>query len=127
MQLKYKYFHFSDASSFYPKRKTKTFDCINNKSGAILGNIKWYSNWRQYCFFSSDNTIFNSSCLEDISYFLKQLNNGHKNKSNKRKTINSPAKLTCPKCKGEGGEWFYPYKDKDDFVPCALCKGKGKI
>lgn len=56
-------------------RKTKIYRLCNSKNELIhLGIIKWYGAWRQYCFFSEDNIVFNKECLNDISKFLDQLN-----------------------------------------------------
>ncbi len=39
----------------------------------ILGKIKWYGPWKQYCFFPSANCIFNVGCLSDISEAINLL------------------------------------------------------
>ena len=80
LQLNYKYIHFSDMSFLYSKKKTKTFNCRNSNTYDLLGEVKWFGRWRQYCFFPNHETIFNSICLNDISNFLQQLNKGHKEK-----------------------------------------------
>jgi hypothetical protein len=46
--------------------KTDIWNVINKRSGHILGQIKWYGGWRQYCFFPAPNCTFNKGCLEDI-------------------------------------------------------------
>lgn len=46
-------------------RKTKIVGVYSLSSGALLGEIKWYGAWRQYCFFPR-NAIFNKDCLEII-------------------------------------------------------------
>ncbi len=66
----YKYIHFVEIEQ---KTKTKVYSCRNNNSEIELGIVKWYSSWRQYCFFPSKDTIFNKGCLEDIVDFLEQL------------------------------------------------------
>ena len=77
IRLKYKYIQFVEGT---PKLKTRTFSCNNNNSGDLLGAVEWYPAWRQYCFFSYREPIFNSSCLCEISKFLKDLNEEHKRK-----------------------------------------------
>ena len=58
--------------------KTKGFE-IRNKSGEYpIGEIEWYSNWRQYCFFPWDDMVFNSTCLELITDFMKDINVEHR-------------------------------------------------
>lgn len=46
-----------------------------------LGLIKWYSPWRRYCFYPSNETIFDSKCLSNINDFIYSLMNERKNKN----------------------------------------------
>ena len=57
--------------------KTKGFDVFNKSGSYVLGDISWYSTWRQYCFTTVDNMIFNSTCLDLITDFLKEINTEH--------------------------------------------------
>ena len=41
--------------------------------GDILGFIKWYGSWKQYCFFPEPNTTFNIDCMSYIIEFIKDL------------------------------------------------------
>lgn len=43
-----------------------------------LGEIKWYSGWRQYVFYPYRGTLYNYECLDEISKFLFTLNTEHK-------------------------------------------------
>jgi len=54
-------------------KKTETWQISSKSSGYVLGHIKWYGAWRQYCFFPSPETVFNNSCLEDIRIFIDKL------------------------------------------------------
>jgi hypothetical protein len=36
---------------------------------AELGQVKWFSPWRRYCFFPLTNTIFDAACLTEIARF----------------------------------------------------------
>lgn len=55
-----------------PSGKTDIFNVFNESNGEVLGSISWYASWRKYCFFpSSDGVLFDSSCLDDISGFMK--------------------------------------------------------
>lgn len=49
---------------------------INNKSGFELGRVEWYSMWRQFIYTPTSCSIFNNTCLDDISQFLTKLNKG---------------------------------------------------
>lgn len=61
------------------KSKTKTkvigvYSTINQH----LGTIKWFSNWRHYCFFPNYATLFSDRCLLSIYEFIIKLNEEHK-------------------------------------------------
>ncbi len=64
--------------------KTKGFDVLNKKGDYQLGDIEWYSEWRQYCFFPFDYMVFNSECLELITEFLKGINIEHRKSWNQK-------------------------------------------
>lgn len=55
------------------KPKTSVWGCYNKRSGDILGEVKWYAPWRQYCFFPTARytTIFNAGCMKDIVEFIE--------------------------------------------------------
>lgn len=53
--------------------KTDIWEVGSKSQGSVLGEIKWYGPWRQYCFFPSSNTVFNRECIADISEVINQL------------------------------------------------------
>jgi len=55
------------------KGKTKRFEIISKMHCCYLGRISWYSPWRQYCFTSIPDTVWNKDCLKDIQDFLQYL------------------------------------------------------
>lgn len=56
-------------------RKTPIYELCNSKNELIkLGEIKWNSSWRKYCFYPIDETVFDSKCLMDITSFMNVLN-----------------------------------------------------
>lgn len=61
-------------------KKTSIWQVISIKHGNILGEIRWFSVWRQYCFFPKYLTVFNSDCLEVIYKFLVACNDEYKKK-----------------------------------------------
>lgn len=71
-------------SVYDQKPKTTVFTAVwviyGLRSDTYLGMIKWYPPWRQYCFFSCENTVFNSECLDDINAFVQDANQKHKQK-----------------------------------------------
>ena len=40
----------------------------------LLGQIRYYANWRQYIFFSKGTPLLSVGCMEDIVSFTKTLN-----------------------------------------------------
>jgi hypothetical protein len=59
-------------------RITEIWQVHNISSGALLGRIKWYPQWRQYCFFPEPETLFNMNCLRAINVKIGILNGEHK-------------------------------------------------
>jgi hypothetical protein len=68
--VKYKYIYITVISE---KPKTKVYGIFNNKNDHFLGEIKWYFNWRQYCFFPVLDTVYSHNCLENIIDFIKNI------------------------------------------------------
>lgn len=66
------------------KPKTSVFE-VYTKHKDILGEIKWFAQWRQYCFFPEDDCVFSKGCMEDINGFMdllkkeRQIRKGVKN------------------------------------------------
>lgn len=50
-------------------RRTKIYWIFNSGGGAV-GKVKWYAQWRRYVFAPDRDTLFDSSCLNDISLFV---------------------------------------------------------
>jgi len=55
------------------KPKTSVYAVQSKNSGSILGEIRWYAAWRQYTFMPTEETVFNSECLNDIIKFINNL------------------------------------------------------
>jgi hypothetical protein len=53
--------------------KTNVYSITAKEGDAHLGIIHWYGRWRQYGFFPAPHTVFEKTCLADISAFLKEL------------------------------------------------------
>lgn len=66
----YKYIYFI---KFADKPKTFVWFCYSKSSNDLLGEVKWYGPWRQYCFFPEPNTVFNVTCFDHINNFIGQL------------------------------------------------------
>ena len=55
------------------KRKTKIFQVRSKFDGTILGEIRWYSSWRQYVLMPYNGCVWSWDCLKDASLFIKDL------------------------------------------------------
>ena len=70
------------------KRKTESYAVRrNDKTGLAhyIGGIEWSGRWRQYVFDPEPSTIWNWSCLHQISSFLATINLKHRRKLIKAK------------------------------------------
>jgi len=72
-----------------PNKKTKVFSVWSKCSGVCLGEIKWYSAWRHYCYIidydktiATEEFIYSDRCLLQISYFVEKLNKEHEELKN---------------------------------------------
>ena len=70
MQTEYRHIRFVN---YGDTGKTTRWAIFNNKTDSFLGEIKWYSAWRQYCFFTTMDAVFSCSCMRDILDFIGQL------------------------------------------------------
>lgn len=66
-----------------PTRKTPKYYIFNNNGVDILGEIKWFSSWRKFCFYPSEATIWDSKCLNDVMTLLDDFNKNWKTKNKK--------------------------------------------
>ena len=46
---------------------TSIVSVLAKRTGAQLGQIRWYAPWRQYVLYPSPQTLFNGRCLADIT------------------------------------------------------------
>ena len=65
-----KYLGFIDIEA---KQKTKIISIVNIHHDEAIGEIRWFSRWRQYCFFPYDGTIWNTTCMEDVQTVINEL------------------------------------------------------
>jgi hypothetical protein len=72
----YEYFHCRKVGAS-ASGKTEVWHLLSNSSETLLGVVKWYGAWRQYCFFPESETLFSRGCLGDIQSFLKLLMEAH--------------------------------------------------
>ena len=74
-----KHINFVEVNNYNPKGITCVWE-VEAIDGTLLGSIKWYPQWRQYCFFPMNNTLHNAGCLNDIADFMKNNRNKRKDK-----------------------------------------------
>ena len=51
---------------------------IRDRHDGVLGWVKWFGRWRQYCFYPTTDTVFNNGCLRNIIEFLEHANAEHR-------------------------------------------------
>ena len=66
--------------------KTWVYEITSRSNYQTLGVVKWYGPWRQYCFHPEQETMFNQTCLAEITQFLKDLKEERRVKSDKHRT-----------------------------------------
>jgi len=69
MKTKYKHIEFEQGQTSYER-----YLCCNRKDKTVLGEIEYHRDWHQFVIGFNSDCIFSSSCLNDISHFLGQLN-----------------------------------------------------
>ena len=74
-----KYLKFVKARKQNPKTKIYLVR-TNDNHVTLLGVIKWYAQWRQYGFYPEQGTVFEKTCLNDISNFCILLNKEQRKK-----------------------------------------------
>ena len=67
-KMKYKHIHFVEIEN--EGKKTKRWECKSNLYDEMLGEVAWYSQWRQYCYYTLSDIEYSASCLSDIANFL---------------------------------------------------------
>jgi ribosomal protein S27E len=88
--VKYKYITIQPSDEIFDGKPQ--YEVINNKEKTLIGLLFYYKAWKQYCFTSGENCVFNSYCLNDIIDYLDKLNN-------KRKPYVSKRVPECDSCK----------------------------
>ncbi len=57
--------------------KTRVVEVMSRHTGASLGFVRWYSNWRQYSFYPAQ-ALFNKDCLREIADYCEHKNKQHR-------------------------------------------------
>jgi hypothetical protein len=56
-----------------PERKTAVWNVVAKEDGGVLGRVSWFGRWRRYAFFPEPGTVFEPTCLGDITTFITGL------------------------------------------------------
>jgi hypothetical protein len=67
------------------QRKTNIYEVLT-KDNYLLGRIEWYSRWRKYCFYPSDGTLYEETCMREISQFIEEETLAQRKAAAKRKS-----------------------------------------
>ena len=65
--LRFRFFNYSQT------RVTTIWEILSKDGKIYLGRIKWHAPWRCYAFFPEPHTLFNISCMQDITNFINKL------------------------------------------------------
>jgi hypothetical protein len=68
---------FKDDGPVSKGAKTRRFSVLSRTTRSLLGYIKWYPNWRKYCFFPL-NSLFDDKCLRQVAQFCEEATTTHK-------------------------------------------------
>jgi hypothetical protein len=55
------------------KPRTMVYGIRSKHHGDLIGLVKWYFPWRQYCTFPEPNTVWTRSCHKEVDAFIDGL------------------------------------------------------
>ncbi len=76
---------FHDEGNICPGSKTHKFAVTSRFNSSLLGYVKWFNQWRQYCFFPV-NAVFDKKCLREIAEFCEDRTQRQQSKHKKKRT-----------------------------------------
>lgn len=83
MKTDYDYFNVMKVP--VPKeRKTSIWRLVCKTNGRILGEIRWYSPWRQYCLYAVNKSIWSRSCNDQVNEIIQELMDMRRKKRGKK-------------------------------------------
>lgn len=62
-------------------RKTDIYEVWTKDGYQLLGRISWYAPWRTYALHTTKTLVFEPTCLQDITDFIKKIMEERKNAS----------------------------------------------
>lgn len=60
------------------KAKTDTWEVWSLDEANHLGQVRWYSPWRKYCFFPGHDTVWEQDCLRFVAEFVESETEKHR-------------------------------------------------
>lgn len=73
------YLNFKDEGLVSPGSVTHKFSVTSRQNSSLLGYVKWFIQWRQYCFFPM-NAVFDKKCLREVAEFCERATDEHRAK-----------------------------------------------
>ena len=70
MKTRFKFVHFVLTET---KVWGTVWSCRSNANEWQIGQVYWYPRWRRYCYFPTEETVYDVGCLEDIVVFIREL------------------------------------------------------
>jgi hypothetical protein len=66
------------------QRKTNIYEVLEKDGGltARLGKIRWFGRWRKYVFCPVENTLYEETCMREISQFIEEETKAYRAKKN---------------------------------------------
>ena len=71
-------------------RLTNIYEVVT-KDNVKLGEIRWFPSWRKYCFYPWTDTVYEETCLRDISQFIEEETKSQRESAAKRKASHDQA------------------------------------
>lgn len=70
------------------EHKTNEYEvCEKKNARAILGHISWFARWRKYVFEPEKGTVYEETCMRDISQFIEEETALQKESAKKRRAL----------------------------------------
>ena len=84
-----RFLSFEDKGYVTKGAKTKKFAVINRYNHSLLGYVKYFAQWKQYCFFPL-NGILHKDNLDEVASFCRETSSAHREK---RKAFPAPLEV----------------------------------
>lgn len=55
------------------KPKTEVYSVLTRSHDELIGEMRYFAKWRQYCFFPIKDTVYSKECLGDLLLFIQDV------------------------------------------------------